>query len=104
MDETERRAAKRFEGELKGTATFDIEGKEEQREVTIKNISVYGAYFQTDTCPDISESVRIHMQLEDSEAPFEAVGTVIRVDQLSEKRYGCALKFEETLGLGCDGS
>ncbi|MDA2938528.1 PilZ domain-containing protein [Acidobacteria bacterium AH-259-A15] len=93
MDETERRAPKRIAVQLEGTVTFD-------REVTVKNISAYGAYFETDICPDITESVRIRMQLEDSEAPFEVVGTVIRVDQLSKKKYGCTVKFEEAPDLG----
>ena len=69
-------------------------GKEEKQEVTVTQISAFSAYFESAFCPDVTDTVRIDVQMEESEPPFQAEGTVIRVDEL-ENTYGCAVKFEE---------
>jgi hypothetical protein len=94
MDQTERRAAKRFWINLPGTATFDVDGKEAQKEVLVTQISAFSVYFESDICPDISASVKISLPMEESETPFQGVGSVLRVDQL-ENTFGCTLTFEK---------
>ena len=94
MDKTERRAAERFSVSLPGTAVFDIDGKEEKATVTVTQISAFSVYFESEFCPDITDTVTIEVQMEESGPPFQAVGTVIRVDKL-ENACGCIVKFEE---------
>ena len=95
MDESERRAADRISVTLAGVAVFDVDGKEERKEVTVTHISAFSVYFESEFRPDVTDTVRIDVEMEESEPPFRAVGTVIRVDEV-ENGYGCTLKFEET--------
>ena len=94
MDDSERRTAERFKVNLQGTATFEVEGAEETTSVTVTQISAFSVYFESEFCPDITDSVRLDLQMDESESPFQAVGTVIRVDP-SGDGYSCTLKFEE---------
>ncbi|MDA2934343.1 PilZ domain-containing protein [Acidobacteria bacterium AH-259-D05] len=95
-----KRTAKRFGVQATGTVTFSSEGEEWKRKARSRDISASGAYLVTDLRPPVGESVRIHLQLEESDAPFEAVGTVVRVDDLPEDEYGFAVKFEQITDLG----
>ena len=81
---------------------MSIEGQEVQKKVTSRDISAYGGYFLTDTGP-LGDRVELRL-----ETPFETielrttlemVGTVIRVDQLSQETCGFATKFEEMPSL-----
>ena len=94
MDEPEQQAAEQFSINFQGIATIDVGGKEEKKEITVKHISAFSVYFESEFCPEVTDTVRIDVQLEESEPSFQAVGTVIQVDQL-ENTYGCTLKFEE---------
>ena len=98
MDGPERRAAERFSVTLTGIAVFNVDGKEERKEVTVTQISAFSVYFESEFHPDVTDTVRIDVEMEKSEPPFQAVGTVIRVDELANG-YGCTLKFEETPNL-----
>ena len=102
MEKSERRAAKRLDLQLKGTVTLNIEGRKLKKTVTTKDISEHGAYLLTDTCPGVGDRIILRLQLRgpdlnQSEIALEAVATVLRVDQLSEKTCGFAVKFKETL-------
>ncbi|MDA2927767.1 PilZ domain-containing protein, partial [Acidobacteria bacterium AH-259-G07] len=102
MEKSERRAVKRLDLQLTGTVTFNIEGRRLKKTVTTKDISEHGAYLLTDTCPSVGDRIILRLQqqgseLNQSEIALEAIGTVLRVDRLSEKTCGFAVKFEETL-------
>jgi hypothetical protein len=104
MESNERRAAKRLDVQLTGTVTLDIEGRKVEGKVTTKNISAYGAYLLTDTCPRVGE--RVILRLQGASKPnkpqitLQTIGTVLRFDQLSEKTWGFAVKLDEILDLG----
>ncbi len=87
------RAAERLALPLKGTAVFNIGGQVHQREITTRDISAYGVYFLTDFRPNSSDSVVIRLPIEEDEGPFEATGTVVRVEQISKNNFGIAVKF-----------
>jgi hypothetical protein len=93
---SEKRSPKRFCVALRGTATFETRAAE--RKVLSRNISGYGAYLLTDTCPEIGDDVEVYLdEPADPSQPkisLGAVGTVLRVDQLSERRYGFAVEFD----------
>jgi len=80
-----RRIAERFTLPLKGKATFTVAGAQDQREITVKNISAYGAYFSANLRPDVSDSVTLHL-------PVEA--------EVSENIFGIAVKFEKIPDFG----
>ena len=95
-----RRIAERFTLPLKGKATFTVAGAQDQREITVKNISAYGAYFLANLRPEVSDSVTLHLPVEASDGPFEATATVVRVEEVSENIFGIAVKFEKIPGFG----
>ena len=90
----EKRSPKRSCVGLRGTATFGARAAE--RKVLSRNISGHGAYLLTDSCPEIGDDVEFYLdETTDSRQPnflLGAVGTVLRVDQLSERRYGFPAK------------
>ncbi len=96
MREPDRREFKRLRLPFRGTATFSGHG---QKEVEAKNISVASAYLIVDTCLSIGEAVKLLMRWppEDNQPGviLKADGTVLRVEQLSEKTWGCVVKFEK---------
>ena len=97
MDKKEKRAAIRLHLPLEGTFTPEIRGREFEKTVVVKDISADGAYFLTNTHPSIAEKATLRLQasFNQIEISFEVVGTVLRVDQLSEKTCGFAVKFEK---------
>jgi hypothetical protein len=95
-----RRIAERFTLPLKGKATFTVAGAQDQREITVKNISAYGAYFSANLRPEVSDSVTLHLPVEASDGPFEATATVVRVEEVSENIFGIAVKFEKIPDFG----
>ena len=90
-----RRALERVALPLKGTAVLDIGGALNQREITTRDLSVDGAYFLTDLCPRASDKVSLRLPITEAEASFEAVGTVIRVELISESNFGVVVKFDK---------
>ncbi len=95
-----RRIAERFTLPLKGKATFTLAGRQDQREIKVKNISAFGIYFFVDLRPDVSDQVTLHLPLEASDGPFEATATVVRVEEVSENTFGIAVKFEKIPDFG----
>ena len=97
----ERSATLRIEVPLVGTIT--VEGEEPIR-VYAKNISQEGAYLWGTTSPRIEDKVTIDLksssELHQFKFSLEAVGTVMRVDQPEEGKYGFAINFEEIVGSG----
>jgi len=91
-----RRAAERVALPLKGTAFIEIEGEQHEREIITKDLSVNGVYFLTDLSPRPSDRVSIRLPLVEGEASFEAAGTVVRVEIVSENSFGVAVKFDES--------
>ena len=93
---SEKRSPKRFCVGLRGTATFEARAVE--RKVLSRNISAYGAYLLTNTCPEIGDDVEVYLdEPADPKQPkiiLGAVGTILRVDKLSERGYGFAVKFD----------
>ena len=98
---SEKRSPKRFCVGLRGRATFEVEGQAVERKVLSRDISAYGAYLLTNTCPEIGDDVEVYLdEPADPKQPkilLGGVGTVLRVDQLSERRYGFAVKFDASL-------
>ena len=82
--------------QIKGTAVLNTGGQSYQRKITTKDISAYGVYFFTDLRLSSSDSVVVRLPIEEDESPFEATGTVVRVDQVSENNFGIAVKFDTT--------
>ena len=93
--EVDQRVADRFNIPLKGTAVFTVGGTKDVREITTKNISAYGAYFETSLRASVSDTVTIRLPIEGSEGPFETTATVVRVDRISDKTFGIAVKFKD---------
>jgi hypothetical protein len=97
MTEAERREFKRLRLPFKGVATFSSHGK---MEVEARDISAGSAYLIVDTCLSIKEQVNLFMRWpHEREQPgirLNADGEVHRVEQLSEKVWGCVVKFEVT--------
>ena len=98
--EVERRIAERFKLPLKGTVVFTVKGAEDEREVTVRNISAYGAYFMADLRPDVSDKVTLLLPIEEAEGSFEATATVVRVEDDSKNRFGIAVTFEKIPDFG----
>ncbi len=92
----DRREFKRLRLPFKGMATFSSHG---QKEVEAQNISVGSAYLIADTCLSIGEEVTLIMRWPpEKDQPgviLNADGTVLRVEQISKKAWGCVVKFEE---------
>ena len=94
MSHIEKRASERIDVRFKATVNFKVQGKKLQTKVRTKDFSAGGVYFVTDTCPKVGDEVNIRLHLEESGAVFETVGTVLRVDQLSETTCGFAAQFK----------
>ncbi|MDA2933664.1 PilZ domain-containing protein [Acidobacteria bacterium AH-259-D05] len=99
MSYEEQRVFERIDVHFMATIIFEVEGKELRKEVEAKDFSAGGAYLVTDACPNVGDEVKIRLHLKESKAVFESLGTVLRVDQLSEKRCGFAVRFEEIPNL-----
>ncbi len=99
-EEVERRIADRFKLPLKGTVVFTVKGAEDKRSIMVRNISAYGAYFIADLRPDVSETVTLHLPIEEAEGSFEATATVVRVEDDSDNRFGIAVTFEKIPDFG----
>ncbi len=61
--ELEQRIADRLELPLKGTVVFIVEGIEDERDILVRNISAYDAYFMADLRPNVSDKVILHLPL-----------------------------------------
>ena len=94
----EKRSSKRFDLELTGTAVFKEGGQAAGRKIVARNVSGYGAYLLTDTCPQIGDLVELHLHgppgHEQEKVSFGAVGKILRVNRLSGDTCGIAVKFE----------
>ena len=95
-----RRIAERLKLPLKGIAVFTVEGKEEKRDITVRNINAFGAYFTADLRPDVSDKVILHLPIGESEDSFKATATVVRVEDDSENVVGIAVTFERFPDVG----
>ena len=93
--ELDQRIADRLKLPLKGTAVFTVGGKEEERDITIRNINAFGAYFMADHRPDVSDKLTLNLPLEEAGGLFQATATVLRVDDDSDDRFGIAVNFEK---------
>jgi len=98
--EIDRRIAERLIIPLKGTVIFTVGDAQDQREITVKNISAYGAYFSANLRPDVSDRVTLLLPLEEPEGSFEATAIVVRVKEVSENTFGIAVKFEKIPDFG----
>ena len=97
MNHNNKRVAPRLELEFQGSATAEVEGKKLQMQVITKDLNAYGAYLFTDAQPE-GGKVKIRLEWtsenEHSEVLFGATGTILRVDQLPDDRYGFAVEFD----------
>ncbi len=91
----ERRIAERFTLPLIGKATFTVADAQDQRDITVKNISAFGIYFFVDLRPDVSDKVTLHLPVDVSGGAFEATATVVRVEEGSDNTFGVGASFEE---------
>ncbi|MCZ6484626.1 MAG: PilZ domain-containing protein [Acidobacteria bacterium] len=96
MREPDRREFKRLRLPFRGTATFSDHG---QKKVEARNISVASAYLIADTKLSIGEAVKLFMRWPPEDnlpgVILKANGTVLRVEKLSKKAWGCVVKFEQ---------
>ncbi len=90
----EQRIAERLKLPLKGTVVFMVGGKEDERDIVVRNISAYGAYFIADLRPDVSSKVTLILPLEEAGGSFQALAAVVRVEDDSDNRFGIAVTFE----------
>ncbi len=90
----EQRIAERLKLPLKGTVVFMVGGKEDEREIVVRNISAYGAFFIADLRPDVSSKVTLNLPLEEAGGSFQALAAVVRVEDDSDNRFGIAVTFE----------
>ena len=95
-----RRIAERLKLPLKGIAVFTVEGKEDKRDITVRNINAFGAYFTAHLRPDVSDKVILHLPIGESEDSFKATSTVVRVEDDSENLVGIAVTFERFPDVG----
>ncbi len=95
-----RRIADRLKLPLKGTTVFTVEGKEDKRDITVRNINAFGAYFTADLRPDLSDKVTLHLPIGEAEDSFKATATVVRVEDDSENHVGIAVTFERFPDVG----
>ncbi len=98
--EIEPRMAERFTLPVIGKATFTVAGAQDQRDITVKNISAFGIYFFVDLRPDVSDKVTLHLPVDVPGGLFEATATVVRVEEGSDNTFGVAASFEEILEFG----
>ncbi len=96
----ERRIADRLKLPLKGTVVCMVEGIEDERDIIVRNISAYDAYFMADLRPKVSDRVILHLPLEEAEGSFKAIATVIRVEDASDNRFGIAVTIERLPASG----
>lgn len=95
----EKRGAWRVELAISGTAKLvGTDGTEIKRKISTRNVSVGGAYLTTDA--DSSVGNQIVISLEDwpyvgKEPVISFLGTIVRVERLSDGTYGIAVRFEE---------
>ncbi len=98
LPEVERRAVTRLGLPLTGTVILEIQGKEVEKTVKTKDISAAGAYFTSDVSPVIGERVKVLLQWppdgKEPELIINATGTVLRIDSVSENKWGFAILFD----------
>ncbi len=98
LPEIERRAVTRLGIPLTGAVTLEIQGKEVERSVRTKDISVAGGYFISDTSPATGGRVKLSLQWPpDWKAPelnIHATGKVLRIDALPDQKWGFAVLFD----------
>ena len=91
--ELDQRIAERLKLPLKGTVVFMVGGQEDERDIIVRNISAYGAYFIADLRPDVSSKLTLILPLEETGGSFHALATVVRVEDDSDNRFGIAVTF-----------
>lgn len=77
--------------------SFNVQDRNVQTGILSKNLGAHGAYFWTDVCPKIGDYVKVELVLTsepDEKSGFEEFGTVLRVDEVSEEKYGVAVQFD----------
>ena len=98
LTEVERRAVTRLGLPLTGRVLLEIQGEEVEITVKTKDISAAGGYFIADMSPVVGDRVKLLLQWPpDGGAPeliINATGTVLRVESLSEKKWGFAILFD----------
>jgi hypothetical protein len=101
LESSEQRSAKRFDIELEGMAFSRTGGRTVVRKVLSRNITGWGTYLLTDKCPRVGDRIEVYLsqpsEIKLPKISFGAVGRILRVDQLSEKEWGFAVKFEDVI-------
>jgi hypothetical protein len=99
QESLKRRSAKRFDVELKGMVFSKTGGRTVAQKVLSRNITGWGAYLLTDKCPRTGDRIEVYLsqpsEIKLPKISFGAVGRILRVEPLSEKEWGFAVKFEE---------
>ena len=98
-----KRQEQRFHIELMGTAMLDSTNGKQERKITTRNLCASGGYFLTDNSPWEGDQVKIRLQWpsqpEEPDTKFEILGTVLRIEQISEETCGFAVDFHEIIDL-----
>lgn len=101
--EPRQRQEQRFQIELMGMATLDSQKGKLEQKIKTRDPSASGGYFISRKSPWVGEKVRLRLQWPSrAEAPdsaFEVVGTVRRIEQVSETACGFAVEFQEIIDL-----
>lgn len=99
----QKREDQRFEIQLMGTAILGGSNGTVEKSITTKDLSSSGGYFLTESSPRVGNNVRIRLQwpsqAEEPDTTFEVIGTVLRIEQVSEKTCGFAVEFQEIIDL-----
>jgi hypothetical protein len=98
LPEIERRAVTRLGLPLKGTVILKIQDKEVEKTVKTRDISAAGGYFFSELSPTIGDRVKLLLQWppdgKEPELLINAMGTVLRIDCVSDKEWGFAVLFD----------
>jgi hypothetical protein len=100
----ERRRAPRFNLLFTGTVSGETEQLKKCRQLAAtSNVSAHGSYLLANTCPSVGDRIKLTLQwpfgLKQRKTAFETVGSVLRVDSLSERMCGLGVQFDDVLDL-----
>lgn len=97
MNDKEKRKTTRLGLPLQGVLKQEQEGQEIDKIVVVKDIDGEGAYFVANIHPVIGKRARLHLTgvFNQAQISFEVVGTVLRVDELTDGTCGFAVQFKD---------
>ncbi|MGI8782628.1 MAG: hypothetical protein ACR2L2_03120 [Acidobacteriota bacterium] len=97
----DKRGSWRLDLAIEGTARLiGTDGLELDRKIITKNVSGGGTYALSDSSCEIGDQFVLWLPVGGDGDSQTAIGTVLRVEQVSEDTYGFAVRFESPFSLG----